>query len=86
MKDQFSVLEGLINKSPDSLSVGRCCQALFNGAFQGLILVPFDNIHDILKVVVKGLPADIAGVHQLFYCDLVQRLVLKELVQGVCDF
>ena len=81
--DQYPVFKSFINEAPDGFFIGRRLQTAFNGLLQGLILAPLHHIHNILKVIVKRLTADVAGVHQFLDCNYIQRLMFEKFVQGL---
>ncbi len=61
------------------------CQALFQ---QGLGLPahrPFQYIHDILKMVIEGLPGDMAFLNQCFYRDLINVSPLSQFPKGLSN-
>ena len=48
------------------------------GASALLLADPVDEVEDVLKVVVKGVAADVADVHNALDADLVQRSFVEQ--------
>ena len=50
----------------------------------GLMLQkPVEQVINILEVVVEGLPIDFAVLHDLLYRDVVQKLFLEQMFEGI---
>ena len=60
--DDFALAHHQADEYANGFMGGRGMQAVFKRLLHGLAASPFQNIHDVLKMIVKGLPADPAGI------------------------
>ena len=85
MLDQLAVFPQRQDHGLDGLLGRGCCQAGIHRCIQRLGRDPFDHIHNILKVVIKCLAADAAGLHQFFHSDLIHGFLFQSFGQRLGD-